>query len=712
MNAIRYEKDANGIVTLTMDMPGPVNAMNPSYREAMADCVQRLQREPDLRGVIITSAKSTFFAGGDLNELLQVQSGGEGAFQTMIEAMKGDLRRIEKLPVPVVAAINGAALGGGLEIALACNRRIVLDHPSAVVGLPEVTLGLLPGAGGVVRLVNMLGLEKALPLLLEGTRLRPTDALKAGLVDELVERPEDLIAAARKWLMSEAATADQPWDRKGHRIPGGTMQMPQVAQQVGAAVAMTGKKTRGLLPAPERIIAVAAEATLLDFDAALVVETRGLASLATTPQAKNIITTMFFQMNEINGGASRPPGFERSKVRKLGILGAGMMGQGIAYVSAKAGIEVVLLDVSLEAARKGKTYSENLLARELEKGRISEDNRNALLARIQPTSEYADLEGADLIVEAVFENLELKAMVTAQAERHLAAGGVFATNTSTLPIAKLAEAAMNPSNFIGIHFFSPVDKMPLVEIICGQQTSEASLAKAFDYARQIGKTAIVVNDSLGFFTSRTIGTFLDEACRLLQEGISAVRIENLSRQVGMPAGPLTVFDEVSLELMRKVNETHKSMGVFGSTYDASASDAVGDIMIRQHGRGGRQYGGGFYEYSSRGDKTIWSGLSDVFSRTEPEMPAADVADRILFRQVIETVKCLQEGVLRSAADGNVGSILGIGAPVWTGGFIQFVNTYGLPRFVERARELEARYGGRFAPPELVVSKAAAGAALN
>jgi 3-hydroxyacyl-CoA dehydrogenase/enoyl-CoA hydratase/3-hydroxybutyryl-CoA epimerase len=711
MSAFKYEKDADGIVTVTMDMPGPVNAMNPLYRDTMAETVARLEKEQGLAGLVIASAKSTFFAGGDLNELLAVKAGDEASFQSLVETMKGSLRRIEKLPVPVVAAINGAALGGGFEIALACHYRIVVDNVAAVVGLPEVTLGLLPGAGGVVRLVNMLGLEKALPLLLEGSRLKPADALKAGLVDQVVGNIEELVPAAKLWIKARIASGEpahaQPWDRKGHRIPGGTMMMPDVAAKVSAAAAMLAKKTRGLLPAPERILAVAAEATTLDFEAALHMETRGLVYLALTPQAKNIITTMFFQMNEVNGGASRPKSIEKTKVKKVGILGAGMMGQGIAYASAMAGIDVVLRDVTLEAAQKGKAYSDKLLSAVVAKGRMTEDKKAGILARVHATADVADLRGADLIVEAVFESVDLKAKVTKEAESCLVENGLFASNTSTLPITLLAKAAQHPENFIGIHFFSPVDKMPLVEIICGEKTSKAALAKAFDYARQIGKTAIVVNDSLGFFTSRTIGTFIDESSRLLLEGLSPVVLENLARQIGMPAGPLTVFDEVSLELMYKVNETQKEMGVFGTTYDVSASDALGTIMIKEHHRGGRQYGGGFYEYPSQGEKFLWPELFRLFYKPDLKISDQDVKDRILFRQVIEAVKCLEQGVLHSVADGNVGSILGIGAPVWSGGFIQFVNTYGLQRFVDRSRELEKAYGPRFAPPELAIRKAKA-----
>jgi len=708
MTAFKYEKDADGIVTLTMDMTGPVNAMNAEYRSAMGDAVSRLEQEKGLKGVVIASAKSTFFAGGDLKELLATEPGSEAQFFASLEETKSQLRRLEKLPVPVVAAINGAALGGGYEIALACKRRIVLNRPAAVVGLPEVTLGLLPGGGGIVRLVYLVGLEKALPYLLEGTRLKPADALKAGLVDDLVYKPEDLLSAAKAWIHGNAAVREQPWDRKGYRIPGGTALSPQLVQLVTGAAVMLSKRTRGLLPAPERVLSVAQEATLVDFDTALRAESRGLTHLVMTPQAKNIISTMFFQMNEVNGGASRPRNIEKSSVRKLGVLGAGMMGQGIAYVSAMAGIEVVLRDVTLEAAQKGKAYSENLLTAAVAKGRLDPARKDAVLALIRPTADAADLKGCDLIVEAVFENIDLKHQVTRETEACLAEGGVFASNTSTLPISLLSKAAQRPQDFIGIHFFSPVDKMPLIEIICGDKTSDSALAKAFDYARQVGKTAIVVSDSLGFFTSRTFGTYLDEGVRLLVDGVDPVVIENLARQIGMPVGPLAAQDEVSQELTRKVTQTQRTLGVLYSKADTRVGAELCERMVSEFGRGGRHHGGGFYDYPAEGEKRIWPPLRELFHKKELVLPEADIKERLLFRQVIESIKCLQEGVLRSAADGNVGSILGIGAPVWTGGFLQFVNTYGLKRFVQRASELAGRYGERFAPPELLLRKAATG----
>lgn len=702
INGFIYDKDSDGLVTVTMDMDGPVNAMNGQYRVAMAETVTRLENEKDLKGVVITSAKSTFFAGGDLRALSSVAPGEEaGQFEMIEGGVKAPLRRLEKLPVPVVAAINGAALGGGLEICLACNHRIAWNSPKVSIGLPEVTLGLLPGGGGVVRSIHMLGLEKALPILMEGRHMPVNEAREAGLVDQMEEITTNLVDAAKQWIVSNPDAWQQSWDKKGHRIPGGDIWNPKVTQTLSAAPAMLYKKTRGLLPAPEKILDVAAQAVTVDIDTALRYESRALAYLITTPQAINLITTGFFQMNSVKSGASRPRGVERSTVKKVGILGAGMMGQGIAYASARAGIQVVLKDISLEAAEKGKAYSAALLDRQIERGRKTADDKQQLLDRILPTADDDELRGCDLIVEAVFENIELKARVTRQAEPFLAEGGIFGSNTSTLPIGQLAEVSAKPENFIGIHFFSPVDKMPLIEIICGRQTSDETLARAFDYAQQIRKTPIVVNDSLGFFTSRVFSTFLDEGARLLVEGLDPVLIDAMGKKIGMPVGPLAIQDEVSQELTRKAAETHREMGVLGSKGDNSCNIAVCERLIGEFGRGGRYHGGGYYEYPEDGSKQVWPTLYELYFRDDMEMPEGDIGDRLLFRQVIESLKCLQEGVLRSVADGNVGSLLGIGAPSWTGGFIQFVNTYGLQRFIDRCEGLAEQYGERFRAPQIV-----------
>lgn len=715
MTGFVYEKDADGIVTITMDMAGPVNSMVPEFTPMLDETVDRLQSEEGLVGVVLTSAKSTFFAGGDLNGLCQVDDSNVEAFFLGVEEIKRVFRRMEKMPVPFVAAINGAALGGGLELALACNHRIAWQDRAVQIGFPEVTLGLLPGGGGVVKGIYLMGLLGANEYLLEGKRVTPEKALEAGLINETVATLDELVPRAKAYILENkdnAAAAVQPWDTKGYKIPGGSINSPAVAQMVPVATAMLRQKTRGLLPAPEKILDLAVSTLKVDFDTAMRMESRGLAYLANTPQAKNLINTFFFQMNKINGGASRPKDIERQKTEKVGVLGAGMMGQGIAYVSAMAGIEVVLKDISIEAAEKGKAYSQALLQKRVDKGRMTAEKMASVLALIKPTADSADLQGCDLIIEAVFENMKLKHQITEELEGCLAEGGVWGSNTSTLPITQLAEASRNAENFIGIHFFSPVDKMPLVEIIMGEKTSDLALAKAFDYTKQIRKTPIVVNDSLGFFTSRTFGTYLDEGVRLLAEGVHPVLIENMGKKIGMPVGSLAVFDEVSLELNRKAQETWKEMGVLDKWGDGNVTRGVVDTMINDHSRGGRYHGGGFYEYADDGSKAIWSGLFDLYYKPEVDVSQSDIQDRLLFRQVIEALKCLETGVLRSVADGNIGSIMGIGAPAWTGGLIQFVNTYGLEHFIARCDELAAAYGDRFVAPAIVAETVAKGELFN
>ena len=703
MSVFHYDKDSAGIVTVTMDMTGPVNAMNQEYQVAMSETVARLEAESDLRGVVFASAKKVFFAGGDLNDLVAVEPGQEEAFFAGLQETKSVLRRIEKLPVPVAAAINGAALGGGFEIALCCNYRVAWNDRSVQLGLPEVTLGLLPGGGGVVRLTRLLGLAAALPYLTEGTRVTPDKALAAGMIHATVDSIDELVPNAKAWILAQEdvqAAATQQWDTKGYKVPGGGISSPGVAQLVMVAPAMLFSKTRGLLPAPAQILDCAVEALRLDLDTALTVESRGLAKLVVTPQAKNMISTFFFGLNKINGGASRPKGVEKRLTQKVGVLGAGIMGQGIAYSSAMAGIEVILKDISLEAAEKGKAYTHNLLAKRVAKGRMTEEAMQTILDRITPTASNDDLQGCDLIIEAVFENIKLKHKITAELEGYLAPGGVWGSNTSTLPITQLAECSQTPENFIGIHFFSPVDKMPLVEIICGDKTSDEALAKAFDYTLQIKKTPIVVNDSLGFFTSRTFGTYLDEGVRLLDEGLHPVKIDALGKAVGMPVGPLSVYDEVSMELSRKAQDTWAEMGVVDKWGDGSIARKVVGVMIDEYGRGGRYHGGGFYEYHADGTKEIWPTLKELFYKPDFAMSDTDVKDRLLFRQVIEALKCLETGVLRSEEDGNIGSIMGIGAPAWTGGLLQFVKTYGYDQFVARCEELAEAYGERFNPPQI------------
>ena len=706
--AIRYEKGQDQIVVLTLDMPGQsANTMNAVYREAMAATFTRLEAEKDsIAGVIITSAKKTFFAGGDLNELIQVDKAHAKDFYDSVLVLKAQLRRLEILGKPVVAAINSTALGGGWEICLACHYRVVLDDKSVQLGLPEVTLGLLPGGGGVVRMVRMLGLEKALPYLLEGKKVRPQQALQAGLINELAADRDELLAKSRDWIFANPE-AKQPWDNKGYLIPGGTPSNPKVAQMLAIAPSILRSKTNGCFPAPEKILCAAVEGAQVDFDTAHLIETRYFTELVTGQVAKNMIGTFWFQLNEINAGSSRPQGFGPYVTRKVGVLGAGMMGAGIAYVSACAGIEVVLKDINLAAAEKGKAHSAALLDKKVSRGQLTAEQRETTLARIHPAHDDADLAGCDLIIEAVFEDRELKAKVSAAAQRVVGVDAVIASNTSTLPISGLATAVADQGKFIGLHFFSPVDKMPLVENIRGAHTTDETLVRGFDFVLQIKKTPIVVNDSRGFFTSRVFGTFTNEGIAMLGEGVAAPMIETEARKAGMPVGPLAISDEVSLSLMSHIRQqTAKDLQVEGKAVPTHPATVVIDLLVNEYQRAGKAAGGGFYEYPAGGQKYLWPELKSRFERPDQRISPQDVRDRLLFIQAIETVRCVEEGVLMSTADANIGSIFGIGFAAWSGGALQFINQYGLNDFIARARYLAEQYGERFSPPALLLEKAA------
>ncbi len=677
--------------------------------------VDRLEAEKDaITGVVLTSAKKTFFAGGDLNDLIQAKPEHAVELTEGSSLMKGQMRRIEKLGKPVVAAINGAALGGGLEIALATHHRIAADVKGSQIGLPEVTLGLLPGGGGVVRTVRLLGIQSALlNVLLQGQRHRPAKALELGLVHELVGTVEELVPAAKAWIKANPEGGVQPWDVKGYKIPGGTPSNPSFAANLPAFPANLRKQIKGAnMPAPRAILAAAIEGAQVDFDTALQIETRYFIDLATGQVSKNMTKAFFFDLQNINSGGSRPDGFEKYTAKKVGVLGAGMMGAAIAYVSAKAGIDVVLKDVSLEAAEKGKGYAAKIEEKALSRGKTTQEKSDALLAKIKPTADPADFAGVDFVIEAVFESVELKHKVFGEIEGIVNADAVLGSNTSTLPITTLAEGVQRTEDFIGIHFFSPVDKMPLVEIICGEKTSPATLAKVFDYTLQIKKTPIVVNDSRGFFTSRVIGTFINEAVAALGEGVEPASIEQAGAQAGYPAPPLQLMDELTLTLPRKIRkETREAVEAAGGTWKAHASEAVIDRMVEEFDRKGRSTGAGFYEYGPDGKRTgLWPGLRDAFKSGTAEVPFEDLKERMLFAEALETVKCFDEGVLTSVADANIGSIFGIGFPAWTGGVIQYINQYegGLQGFVDRARELAARYGDHFEPPASLVEKAAKG----
>ena len=713
-STIRWEQDDTGVVTLTLDDPDQsANTMNAAFAASLAAVADRLEAERDgIRGVVVTSAKKTFFAGGDLHDLLAVRPEQAQELFDRSMAVKRDLRRIETLGRPVVAAINGAALGGGLEIALACHHRVALDARGSRIGLPEATLGLLPGSGGVVRTVRLLGITDALlNVLLQGQRYTPRAALDKGLVHEVVATEEEMLARARAFIDAHPESA-QPWDAKGYRIPGGTPAHPKFAANLPAFPAGLAKQLGGApYPAQRNILAAAVEGAQVDFDTAQVIEARYFTELATGQTAKNMIQGFFFDLQAVNSGRSRPRGTEPRTVRKVGVLGAGMMGAGIAYACARAGIEVVLKDVTEEAAEKGKAYSAGLLEKALAKGRTTPEKRDALLERITPTADVRALAGCDAVIEAVFEDTALKHKVFQEVQDVVAPDALLCSNTSTIPITTLAEGVARQEAFVGLHFFSPVDKMPLVEIIRGERTGDEAVARAFDLVRQINKTPIVVRDSRGFFTSRVIGRFISEGVAMVAEGVEPASVEQAAAQAGYPAKVLALVDELTLTLPRRIREeARQAVEAAGGTWEPHPADAVLDRMVEEFGRTGRSGGAGFYDYADGRRTGLWPGLREHFTRPDADVPFADMKERMLFAEALDGIRCLQEGVLTSVADANVGSLLGIGFPGWTGGVLQYVNGYegGLPGFVARARELQARYGDRFAPPALLLEKAERG----
>jgi 3-hydroxyacyl-CoA dehydrogenase/enoyl-CoA hydratase/3-hydroxybutyryl-CoA epimerase len=708
--AIRYDKDEQNIVTLTLDMPGrSANVINAEFGAALAAVLARLQAETALAGVILISAKKSFMAGADLEdpELLR---DAETIFHGS-QALKAGFRQLETLGKPVVAALNGTALGGGFELALACHYRIALDDARLKFGFPEVNLGLLPGGGGIVRLTRMIGLQNAFPYLMEGKQVKPQEAKAAGLIDALATDEADLLAQARAWILAHPQ-AKQPWDDAAFRFPSGDGKNPKMVQMLAIAPAMLRKQTHGNYPAPEAIMDTAVKGSLVDFATASRIESRAFAQVATSQVARNMLNAFWFQLNQINQGASRPDA-PPTDTQKVGVLGAGMMGHGIAYVTAWAGMEVVLKDVSREQAEAGKAKIAALLQKRVSRGQMSAAEQEAILARILATGDAADLQGCDLIVEAVFEDRELKARVTAEAEAQIGETAVFASNTSTLPITGLAQAAQRPSNFIGLHFFSPVDKMKLVEIIVGQQTSRQTLAKAFDYVLKIRKTPIVVNDSRGFYTSRVFGTYVNEGMALLTEGQHPRAIEAAGLQAGMPVGPLAVSDEVSLSLMVHIRkQTEQDLMAEGTAVPHHPAYAVVDAMVAAN-RLGKAHGAGFYDYPAGGKKHLWPGLRDLFpANGHVPLSQSEMIERMMFAQVLETVRCYEEGVLTQVADANIGSIFGWGFAPFKGGTLQYVNDYGVAAFVARCRELAQCYGERFAPPQLLLEMAERGEAFG
>ena len=717
-NTIRWSRGGDGIVVLTLDDPNQsANTMNADYGSSMAATVERLEAEQDeIRGVVITSAKKTFFAGGDLRDLRRTTRDDVAAVTAWVRDGKALLRRVETLGKPVAAAINGAALGGGLEIALACHFRVCVNDPKVQLGFPEVTLGLLPGAGGVVRSVRMLGVRRALTdLLLQGQRIPPTIAHELGLVDELVTTREELVPAARAWIdVHGEGFSGQRWEQPGYRIPGGTPAEAELAIGLATLPANLSKQLKGAnYPAPHGILAAAVEGAQVDVDTAFEIESRYFVDLVTGQVSKNMIQAFFFDLQAVSSDRGRPPEIEPWQASKVVVLGAGMMGAAIAYVCAQSGMEVVLKDIDQAAAERGRRYSEKLVAKAVERARMTQEHGDELLSRITATIDPAAAQGADLVIEAVFENESVKAQVYAEVEPYLAEGALFGSNTSTLPITRLADHVSDPGRFIGLHFFSPVDKMPLLEIIRGEQTSDEAVYHALDVAKQIRKTPILVNDSRGFFTSRVISTFVNEAIGMLAEGIPAASIEQASSQAGYPAPVLALTDEINMKLVNQIALVAEEAGQPDmSNFLSSGARLVIGRMLSEFDRPGRLEGSGFYAYEDGRRVGLWTGLADAFPVVaDPSaISLRDLRERMLFIEAIETVKCVDEGVIESVADANIGSIMGIGFPGWTGGVLQCINGYdgGLAGFVARARELAARYGERFSPPASLVERAERG----
>jgi len=710
MENFRIDVDADGIALVVFDVPGrSMNTITAKVMAELPELVERIKTDAAIKGAVLASGKDNgFCAGADLIELSA--SAGAGSPKDAFDALYGlnrSLRALETCGKPVAVALNGLALGGGFEMTLACHYRVAADDNKVQLGLPEGRIGLIPGGGGTQRLPRMIGVMAAGPLLLESKTLRPKEALAQGLLNEVVEKGRE-VEAAKAWIKTKG-DAVQPWDKQGYKIPGGGPYHPQGSQVFMMGAAMLRKTTYGNFPAQLNMFKAVYEGLQVPMDAALRIESRYFVKTMQTPQAKAMIRSLFVSMQELGKGAARPAGVPPTDIKKVSVLGAGMMGAGIAYVQALAGIETVLIDVSQEAADKGKAHAEELLKKQVSRGRMTQEKAAGVLALITATTDYAAVKGSDLVIEAVFENREVKAEVTRKAEAQLAETAIFGSNTSTLPITGLAEASARPANFIGIHFFSPVDKMMLVEIIRGKQTSDAAAATAIDYVLKIRKTPIVVNDSRGFYTSRCFMTFLQEGVQMLVDGYTPALVDNVGRMTGMPRGPLEMTDDVALDLAYKiVEQTAKDLG---DRYTPGPMDALLKRMVVDLGRFGRKNGKGFYDYPETGPKRLWPGLAELAPAkvtSSDRVLVDELKTRLLYRQAVEAARCFEEGVVTSARDADVGAILGWGFAPWTGGPLSLIDGVGVARFVAECDRLASAYGPRFAPPKLLREMAARG----
>jgi 3-hydroxyacyl-CoA dehydrogenase/enoyl-CoA hydratase/3-hydroxybutyryl-CoA epimerase len=739
---ITYNVDSDGIATITWDMPNrTMNVLNEASITAYAGALESALKDDKVKGIIVTSAKADFIAGADLEMLLAADTSDAAKLMDQFSQLQKLFRHQETGGKPIVAAINGTALGGGFEICLACHHRIAAANPKAKIGQPEVKIGLLPGGGGTQRIPRLVGVMNAAPILLEGKDLTVDAAKGLGLIHDVVPANE-LLAKAKAWLTAAPTEqvvpeyaghgskggakaidgrAVQPWDRKGFKtpgFPGGQVWSPPGVQTFIGGNAMIASKTNGVYPAPKAIMSCVYEGLQLPFDSALRVETRYFVSLLRGPVAKSMIRTLFFGLQEANKLARRPKGVPKQEYKKIGILGAGLMGAGIATVSVQAGLEIVLVDRDQTSADKGKAHITSELDKLVKRGRLTQDKRDEALARVTATPDFGALKGCQLVIEAVFENREVKAEATRKAEAVLAADAVFASNTSTLPITGLAEASARPGHFIGLHFFSPVEKMPLVEIIVGKKTSPETLARSMDFVRKIRKTPIVVNDSRGFFTSRVCGAFISEGHRLLKEGVPAAMIENCARFAGMPVGPLALNDEVAIDLSWKImDQTRRDAEAAGQKFEGSGTEDVLELMVKKLERFGRKNGKGFYEYPADGKKRLWPDLQKHFPADpkllygegeEKRAKEDEIKKRLLYVQAVDTARCLEANVLTNPQDGDVGSIMGLGFAPQTGGAVSLIDQVGAQTFVAECDELAKQYGSQFEVPKLLRDMAAKG----
>jgi 3-hydroxyacyl-CoA dehydrogenase/enoyl-CoA hydratase/3-hydroxybutyryl-CoA epimerase len=704
---IRFETGADGIALLTIDYPGKtMNVIDQAFMDSLAACITRVVADPAIVGAVVTSGKEAFVAGADLLSMeSNIDSMAGDTVEVLFEkcaSLSRLLRRLETCGKPFAAALNGTAMGGGFEIGLACHHRVVSGAPGLSLGLPEVQVGLLPGAGGTQRMLRMLGVMGAMPYLLEGKTLTATKAHELGLVNAVVPAA-DLLASAKAWLLGKPE-ATQPWDRKGFKIPGGGPLDARVAPSFVVGNAMLQAGTFHNMPAPLAIQSCLFEGAQLPMDKALRVESKYLATLTRSPVSRGMIRTLFVNKTKAEKGLHRPAGFDRYTCRKLGMIGAGMMGGGIALNAAQRGIQVVLIDRDDAAAQRGKGYAEKSLQRQISKGRMTEAKAADILSRIQPATDYELLRDADLVVEAVFEDRAVKAEVTRRLDAVLPPHCVLATNTSALPITLLAQASQRPERFIGLHFFSPADRMPLVEVIRGKQTSDETLARALDFVGQLKKTPIVVNDSRGFFTSRFIGAFIDDAVGMVAEGIAPALIDNCAKHAGMPVGPLAITDELSIEL--SVHAGQAQAREFPDSYKPGRSVPVLTRLF-ELGRLGKKVGKGFYDHDEHG-KRLWPGLADLYPLRAQQPSAHDLKQRILYVQAVEAARAMEEGVLLAPADGDLGAILGVGFPAYTGGPFCFIDGIGLPAFVAEADRLATLFGEHLRPNALLREMAAKG----